>query len=99
MSQFGQQNNLFCSGNSLILPSKSSRFSIVTQPLGGLHTLGHFDAEEAHAVADDLGHVAGQHQTHLLLGLVGFVQDGVVVVELVEDLRQFVDVVGDAEGE
>ena len=63
-----------------------------------LHSLRHFDAQQGHAVLDDLGHVAGNDQTRLLLALVLLVEDGVVVVELVEHLGQLVAVVGNAAG-
>ena len=61
-----------------------------------LHSLGNFDTQQAHGVLDDLRHVAGQHKAHGLLVGVGLVEYRVVVVELVEHLRQFVAVVGNA---
>ena len=44
-----------------------------------LHPFGHFDAEETHAVLDDLGHVLGNDEAHGLLLLVGLIEDRVVV--------------------
>ena len=58
-----------------------------------LHPFGHFDAEEAHAVLDDLGHVLGYDEAHGLLLLVGLIEDRVVVIELVEHLRELIAVV------
>ena len=63
-----------------------------------LHPFGHFDAEEAHAVLDDLGHVLGYDEAHGLLLLVGLIEDRVVVIELVEHLRELIAVVGDTRG-
>ena len=63
-----------------------------------LHAFGYLDAEEAHTVPDNLGNVLGQHEAHGLLLLVGFVEDRIIVIELVEHLCQFVALVGDARG-
>jgi hypothetical protein len=64
--------------------------------LDDLHAFGDLDAEKCHAVLQNLGHVASQHEAHGFLLLVGFVEDAVVVIELVEDLGEFVAVVGNA---
>ena len=61
-----------------------------------LHSFRHFNTQQIHAVLDDLGNVLGQHEPYELLLLIRLVQDGIVVVELVEDLCQFIAVVGDA---
>ena len=62
----------------------------------GLHSLWNFDTQQAHAILDDLGYVLRQHQTEESLLLIWFVQDGVVMIELVEHLCELVAVVGDA---
>ena len=61
-----------------------------------LHALRHLDAQQTHAILDNLGDVLCQHQAHGLDVLVGLVEDGVIVIELVENFRQFIAVVGDA---
>ena len=61
-----------------------------------LHSLWNFDTQQAHAILDDLGYVLRQHQTEESLLLIWFVQDGVVMIELVEHLCELVAVVGDA---
>ena len=63
-----------------------------------LHPLGHLDAQQAHAVADNLRHVGSKYQAHLFLCLGVGIEDAVVVVELVELLGEFIAVVGDAAG-
>ena len=63
-----------------------------------LHPLGHLDAQQTHAVADNLRHVGSKYQAHLFLCLGVGIEDAVVVVELVELLGEFIAVVGDAAG-
>ena len=60
------------------------------------HALWHLDAQQTHGILDNLGNIAGQYQTEELLLLIGLVKDRVVVIELIEHLRQLVAVVGDA---
>ena len=55
----------------------------------------HLDTQQIHAVLDDLGHIACQHIAEGQgLGALG-AEDGVVVVERVEELGQLVAVVAD----
>ena len=61
-----------------------------------LHALRHLYAEQRHAVLQRLANVLCQNETHNLLLLRLGVEDGVVVVELVERLCELVAVVGDA---
>ena len=61
-----------------------------------LHALRNLNTQESHTVLQDLRYVLGQHQADGLLLLVRLVQDGVIVIELVEHLGQLVAVVGNA---
>jgi len=63
-----------------------------------LHSLWYLNTQQAHAALDDFGYVAGNDQTNLAFLLVRLVQDGVVMIELVEDLGQFIAIVGYSAG-
>ena len=73
---------------------------MIEMPSGyGLHTLGHFDAEEFHAEAYHLRHVAREDETEVALCCIFFAENLEFVVELVVEFHQFVAVVGNARGE
>ncbi len=63
-----------------------------------LHPLRHFNTQESHTVAKGLGNVASDDETHGLRSFALGIEDAVVVVELIELLRQLIAVVGDAGG-
>ena len=63
-----------------------------------LHPFRHFNTQQTHAVADNLGHIGGKNQSQgLFLRSVG-VENAVVVIELIELFGQFIAVVGNATG-
>src|SRR5574344_1879600 len=85
-----------CNSFLLIVIHRMSVEEIISDMPNRLHSFGYLDTKQRHTLTDNLCNIARNDKSKQLLIRILFVQDAIVVIELVESLCQFITVIGDA---